>query len=109
MRLLFVCCQRLDIDHAALGLPGRLDGAHLEGLGVFLEQVVGHIGDGALSLHGLLGVGQTQCQHHLVLPQRDGVHDGGLDLFGHHGVVVAAAGGSAGPSARLMFRVSSRS
>ena len=31
---------------------------------------------------------QTQCQHHLILPQRDGVHDGGLDLFRHHGVVV---------------------
>ena len=39
-------------------------------------------------LHGLLAVGQTQCQHHLVLPQRDGVDDGGLDLFRHHGVVV---------------------
>ena len=33
-------------------------------------------------------MGQTQCQHHLVLPQRDGVDDGGLDLFRHHGVVV---------------------
>ena len=31
---------------------------------------------------------QTQCQHHLVLPQRDGVHDSGLDLFCHHGIVV---------------------
>ena len=33
-------------------------------------------------------MGQTQRQHHLVLPQRDGVDDGGLDLLSHHGVVV---------------------
>ena len=33
-------------------------------------------------------MGQAQGQHHLVLPQGDGVHDGGLDLLGHHGVVV---------------------
>ena len=33
-------------------------------------------------------MGQAQGQHHLVLPQGDGVHDGGLDLFRHHGVVV---------------------
>ena len=31
---------------------------------------------------------QTQRQNHLVLPQRDGIDDGGLDLLGHHGVVV---------------------
>ena len=33
-------------------------------------------------------MGQTQCQHHLVLPQGDGVDDGGLYLLGHHGVIV---------------------
>lgn len=66
----------------------RSHGTHLQGLCVLLEQVVGHVGHGTLGLHGLLAVGQTQCQHHLVLPQGDGVDDGGLDLLCHHGVVV---------------------
>ena len=30
----------------------------------------------------------TQAQHHLALPQGDGVHQGGLDLLQHQGVVV---------------------
>ena len=32
-------------------------------------------------------MGDAQGQHHLVLPQGDGVHDGGLNLLGHHRVV----------------------
>ena len=32
-------------------------------------------------------MGNAQRQHHLVLPQRDGVDDGGLDLLGHHRVI----------------------
>ena len=28
-----------------------------------------------------------QEMHYLVLPQGDGVHNGGLDLFGHHRIV----------------------
>ena len=32
-------------------------------------------------------MGDAQRQHHLVLPQRDRVHDGRLDLLGHHRVV----------------------
>ena len=31
---------------------------------------------------------QPQGQHHLALPQGDGVHQGGLDLLQHQGVVV---------------------
>ena len=53
-----------------------------------LQQVVGHVGHSALCLHGLLAVGHAQAQHHLVLPQGNGVHQRGLDLFSHHGVVV---------------------
>ena len=32
-------------------------------------------------------MGNAQRQHHLVLPQRDGVDDGSLDLLGHHRVI----------------------
>ena len=80
--------QGLDVHDAALGLLGCGHGGHLELVGVLLEQVVGHIGHRALRLGRLGGVLDAQGNHHLVLPEGDGVDHGGLDLLGHHGVGV---------------------
>ena len=73
--------ERLDVDDAALGFLCRLDGAHFERLGVLLQQLVGHVRDRALRLHRLLRVVQPKRQHHLVLPQRQRVGNGGLNAF----------------------------
>ena len=80
--------QGLDADDRALGLLGGLDGAHLQHIGVLLEQIVGHIGDGGLGGGGLTAVLHAQSQHHLALPQGNGVDQRGLDLLQHEGVVV---------------------
>ena len=80
--------QRLDIDDGALGLLGGGDGAHLQRIGILLQQIVGHLGDGILCGGSLTAVLHAQGQHHLALPQGDGVHQGGLDLLDHQRVVV---------------------
>ena len=53
-----------------------------------MQQLVGHVGNGGLGRGGLTGVLQPQSQHHLALPQGDGIHQRGLDLFQHQCVVV---------------------
>ena len=80
--------QRLDVHDGALGLLGGGDGPHLQGVGVLLQQLVGHLRHGALSRRGLTAVLQPQRQHHLALPQGNGVHQRGLDLLDHQRVVV---------------------
>ena len=60
----------------------------MQGLCVLHEQLIRHVGHIALRLHGLLGVVQRQSQHHLVLPEGDGVDDRGADLLGHQAVVI---------------------
>ena len=60
----------------------------MQRLGVLFQQGVGHVVDLPLGLGGLGGVGNAQGQDHLVLPQGNGVYQGGLDLFHHDGVVV---------------------
>ena len=46
------------------------------------------VGHGLLGVHRLLGMLQAQGQDHLVLPQGQGVDQGGLDPFHQEGVVV---------------------
>ena len=55
---------------------------------VLLEQVVRHVRDGALRTSGLGLVRNAEREHHLALPQRNGVHDGGLDLLDERDLVV---------------------
>ena len=86
--LLVGVLERLHIHNAPLGLTGGLHGAQLEHLGVFLQKLVGHLGHRALGGGGLTAVLQSQGQHHLALPQGDGIHQGGLDLLHHQRVVV---------------------
>ena len=38
------------------------------------QELVGHLGDGVLGSGGLTAVLHAQRQHHLTLPQGDGVH-----------------------------------
>ena len=78
----------LDVDDAALGLLGGGDGAHLQHFGVLLQELVGGVGDGGLGGGGLAAVLHAQSQHHLALPQGDGVDQGGLDLLNHQRVVI---------------------
>ena len=85
--------QRLDVHDGALGLLGGGDGAHLQGIGVLLQQLVGHLRHRVLGGSGLTAVLQAQRQHHLALPQGDGVHQRGLDLLDHLGVVVLQQAG----------------
>ena len=80
--------QGLNIHDAALGLLGCLHCCHLEHVSVFLQKFIGHVSDRTLSLHGLLGMGDAQGQNHLTLPQRNRIHQRGLNLFGHQGVIV---------------------
>ena len=80
--------QGLDVHHGTLGLLGRLHRGHLQHVGVGAEQLVGHIRHLPLGLHGLLGVVDAQVQHHLALPQGNGVDQRGLNLLGHERVVV---------------------
>ena len=80
--------ERLQINDAALGLLRDLDRAGVQRLGVAQQEPVRHIGNGAGGFHRLLGVIHAQPQHHLALPEGDGVHDGGLDLLGHEKVVI---------------------
>ena len=86
--LLVGVLKGLDVDDAALGLLGGGHGAHVQHLGVFAQQLVGHIGHGGLRRGGLTGTLQTEGEHHLALPERDGVDQRGLDFLDHHGVVV---------------------
>ena len=60
----------------------------MQHIGVLLQQCVRHVRDLPLGLHGAAGIFDAERQHHLVLPQRDGVEHGGLDLFDKRGVVV---------------------
>ena len=85
--------QRLDIHDGALRLLGGGDGTHLQGIGVLLQQLVGHLRHRVLGGSGLTAVLQAQRQHHLALPQGDGVHQRGLDLLDHLGVVVLQQAG----------------
>ena len=80
--------ERFQINDAALGLLRDLDRAGVQRLGVAQQEPVRHIGNGAGGFHRLLGVVHAQPQHHLALPEGDGVHDGGLDLLGHEKVVI---------------------
>ena len=83
----------LDVHHRALGLFRRLDGAHFQHVRVLPQQVVGHVGHGGLGCGGLAAMLQAEGQHHLALPQGDGVHQRGLDLLQHLGVVVLQQAG----------------
>ena len=85
--------QRLDVDDGALRFLGSGDGAHLQRVGVLLQQVVGHLRHRVLGGGGLTAVLHAQRQHHLALPQRDGVHQRGLDLLDHQRVVVLQQAG----------------
>ena len=80
--------QRLDIHHAALCLLGSGNSAHLQSVGVFLQQLIGHLRHSVLGRGGLTAVLHPQCQHHLALPQGNGVHQRGLDLLDHQGIVI---------------------
>ena len=60
----------------------------MQHLRVLLEQVVRHVRDGALRTSGLGLVRNAEREHHLALPQRDGVHNGGLDLLDKRNLVV---------------------
>ena len=80
--------QRLDVHNGALRLLGSGDRPHLQGVGVFLQQLIGHLRHRVLGGGGLTAVLHAQRQHHLTLPQGDGVHKGGLDLLDHQRVVV---------------------
>ena len=80
--------EGLDVHDGLLGLPGGVDGAHFQHVRVLLQQLVGHVGNGGLGGRSLTGVLQAQSQHHLALPQGDGVHQRGLDLLQHEGVVI---------------------
>ena len=80
--------ERFQINDAALGLLRDLDRAGVERLGVAQQEPVRHVGNGVGGVHRLLGVVHAQPQHHLALPEGDGVHDGGLDLLGHKKVVI---------------------
>ena len=87
-QLLVGVLQGLDIHNTPLGFLGRLDRAHLQGLGVLAQELIGHIADSPLGLNGLGGVGHTQGQHHLALPQGNGVHQSGLDFLRHDLIVI---------------------
>ena len=50
--------------------------------------MVGHIRDLALRLHGTLRVLNAEREDHLIFPERNRIHDGGLDFFHHERVVV---------------------
>ena len=80
--------QRLDVHDGALRLLGGGDRAHLQRVGVLLQQLVGHLRHRVLRSGGLTAVLHAQRQHHLALPQGDGVHQRGLDLLDHQRVVV---------------------
>ena len=80
--------EGLQVHHAPLRRLGRLNSGHFEGVGVLFEQFVGHVGHRALGLDGFLRVMGPQGQDHLTLPEGNRVDDGGLNLLGHHGVVV---------------------
>ena len=76
--------QGIDLHDAPLGLPGGLHRGCFERVCVFLKELVGHVSNLALGLCCLHGVLYSQGDDHLVFPEGDGVHDGGLDLLGHH-------------------------
>ena len=68
--------EGVDLNDPTFGLPGGLDGGGLEGVGVFPEELVGHVCDLALGLGSLHGVLDSEGDDHLVFPERDGVNDG---------------------------------
>ena len=51
--------ESFHVHDTPLRLLGGFHRGGLEGVGVFLQQLVGHIGDGALRLHRLLGMGKA--------------------------------------------------
>ena len=60
----------------------------MQHLRVLLEQVVRHVRDSALRTDGLSLVRNAEREYHLALPQRNGVHNGGLDLLDERNLVV---------------------
>ena len=59
-QLLVGVLERFHVHHTALGLPGGFDGTHLQHVGVLLQKLVGHVGDGALGGSGLTAVLHAQ-------------------------------------------------
>ena len=57
-------------------------------LGIFLQKLVGHVRHLTLRLCRLCGVMDAKGDDHLVFPQGNRVHDGGLDFFRHDGIIV---------------------
>ena len=67
--------ERFDIHNAALGLARHAGGGGFELFGVLAQKFVGHLGNRALRFQRGLRMVHAQGEHHLALPQRDGVHD----------------------------------
>ena len=77
MSIWLVLVERLDVDDAALGLLGGVGGGHLQGSSAFLRSssLVRSV-TARWAAAALLRVGQAEGQHHLALPEGDGVVDG---------------------------------
>ena len=80
--------QRFDVDDTAFRFLRHFDGGGVQHLGILLQQIVRHVGDGGLRAHGLFRIRDAERQNHLALPQRNGIHDGGLDFLDQRDFVV---------------------
>ena len=80
--------ESLHIYNTALCFLGALDRGDLQRFRVLLEQLIGHIRNFSLGLGRVGGMLQANGDDHLVLPERNGVDDRGLDLFRHDSVGV---------------------
>ena len=85
-KLLVRGLQRLDVNDAALIRLRGGRGSDMQLFRIFLQKVVGRLGDGIFGRNGFGGMRHGHRDDHLVLPERDRVDDDRLDLLGHLGV-----------------------
>ena len=80
--------QCLNIHNAPLGCFCCRNSCFVKRICILLQQFISHIGHCILRLCCSLCMLQSQCYHHLILPQRDGIHQCRLNLFHHHCIVI---------------------